>query len=434
MYTTSTSTATSTNTTTSTSNSSNINNINNITSTLTAKPGASRVSNVDLEEPGCSYQVDLNSFDNVDHSEVEQGDGTSPSDTEVETTEMETEGSIYEPPRKAIRRKKTEPIQNVIDSSMTKVLDRFQIPNDTASIIIGQVAFLLGHDVKSLHLFPEHIRKQRIKCRNEIYNAIRNEFSPNAVFTVHWDGKVLADCTSVNQLTCNRLAIILSSIGNSKVLVIPKIRSQKRSEEGIAVYSALIDWDVQEKVMAMCFDTTASNTSTSIGACAILEQQLNRQLLYFACRHHIMELLVAGAFQTTVEPTKSAPNILLFERFRSTWPQLDHDSFEPGITDPEVAKYSSETIRMELINFIKHQIENKFDGSRYDYIEFLKLSLLFLGEAIPGYKIAKAGAVSRARWMGKNIYSIKIFLFRKQFKISGKLSKDCSSFGSNTYY
>lgn len=109
------------------------------------------------------------------------------------------------------------------------------------------------------------------------------------------------------------------------MLGIPKIRSSKGADEAYAVYAALIDWNVQNNVMAMCFDTTASNTSTSIGACAILEQKLSKKLLHFACRHHIMELLVAGAFQATVEPATSAPSILLFDRFRSFWPKLEHD-------------------------------------------------------------------------------------------------------------
>lgn len=172
--------------------------------------------------------------------------------------------------------------------------------------------------------------------------------------------------------------------------------------------------------MAMCFDTTSSNTSISIGACAVLQQKLSRRLLYFACRHHIMELLVTGVFQATVEPVTSAPNILLFERFRKAWPDLDHDDYESGISDPEVAKYFPEHVRMDLINFINDQIQNKVDNTRHDYVEFLKLSLLFLGEKIPQYKIPKVGAISRARWMGKNIYSLKIFLFRKQFSLSGK--------------
>ena len=72
-------------------------------------------------------------------------------------------------------------------------------------------------------------------------------------------------------------------------------------------------------VMAICFDTTASNTSTSIGACAILEQKLNRNLLHFACRHHIMELLAATAFKVTVEPTTTGPTNSLFAKFPSTY-------------------------------------------------------------------------------------------------------------------
>lgn len=397
-------------------------------STSTSVPGQSTVSNVDVDSdlcvPSCSYTAQSNEvYSEVEEAEQESGDSPTDTDietTEIETTEMETEGSTYVPPRKIVRYKQTEPIQNVIDTSMIQALDRFKIPNNAASVIIGQIAYILGHDVRSLFISPEYIRMQRIKFRTEIYNTIRKQFSTNAVFTVHWDGKVLDDCTNVNQLTCNRLAIILSSNGNSKVLGIPKVASQTGVDEATAVYSALLDWNVQDNVMAMCFDTTSSNTSTSIGACVVLQQKLSRRLLYFACRHHVMELLVTGAFEATVEPVTSGPNILLFERFRKAWPDLDHDNYESGISDAEVAKYFPADVRMDLINFINDQIQNKVDKTRHDYIEFLKLSLLFLGEKIPQYKIPKVGAISRARWMGKNIYSLKIFMFRKQFKLSGK--------------
>lgn len=51
---------------------------------------------------------------------------------------------------------------------------------------------------------------------------------------------------------------------------------------------------------------------------------------------------------------------------------------------------------------------------RDDYIEFLDLVLLFLGETEES-NIRKPDAVSRARWMSRIIYSLKIFLFKHQY-------------------
>ncbi|KAF2891169.1 hypothetical protein ILUMI_15004, partial [Ignelater luminosus] len=57
---------------------------------------------------------------------------------------------------------------------------------------------------------------------------------------------------------------------------------------------------------------------------------------------------------------------------------------------------------------------------RYDYTEFLELVVILLGGTPPkGNKIRKPGAYHQARWMAKAIYSIKGFLLRSEFAITG---------------
>lgn len=314
-------------------------------------------------------------------------------------TESESDGSVYLPPKQRNSSVKLEPIQSIIESGMTQALDRFQVSNRGAAIIIGQTADNLGFDVSTLNISPEYIRLQRHNNREKIFQNIKEKFHTNSAFTVHWDGKVLQDCTSMSHVKCNRLAIILSACGETKTLGVPKLTRQTGAIEAEAVYSALQDWNVQENVMAMCFETTSSNTSSSIGACAVLEQKLGRHLLYFACRHHILELLAGAAFKVTIESTTSGPKITLFEKFRNAWPELQHDNFECGTLDPNIKKHFPVGIRNEIINFINDQIQNKVDSTRHDYIEMLKLGLLFLGEKIPNYKISQPGAISHARWM-----------------------------------
>jgi hypothetical protein len=56
---------------------------------------------------------------------------------------------------------------------------------------------------------------------------------------------------------------------------------------------------------------------------------------------------------------------------------------------------------------------------RDDYREFLELCMIFLGQ-IPtrGVHFQSPGAMHRARWLAKVLYSIKIWLFRDQFKMT----------------
>ena len=47
------------------------------------------------------------------------------------------------------------------------------------------------------------------------------------------------------------------------------------------------EWEISDQIVGMSFDTTSSNTGVRLGACTLLEAELNRNLLQFASRHYI---------------------------------------------------------------------------------------------------------------------------------------------------
>lgn len=102
---------------------------------------------------------------------------------------------------------------------------------------------------------------------------------------------------------------------------------------------------------------------------------------------------------------------------------MDHTKYDSGLKDPSVNEHLR-TIVKPITSFIEEQmkLEEEKKTLRADYYELLELSLLFLGGKLkkkPGQVIFHpAGAIHHARWMAKAIYSLKIFLFRKQFQIS----------------
>jgi len=108
----------------------------------------------------------------------------------------------------------------------------------------------------------------------------------------------------------------------SQLLTVAKLPSGTGQAQASAVFEALKDWDVVTRVNAMCFDTTSSNTGRSMGACVLLEQMLGKELLYFACRHHVMELVVGAVFQACMGST-SGPEVPLFKRFQTRWEFID---------------------------------------------------------------------------------------------------------------
>ena len=87
----------------------------------------------------------------------------------------------------------------------------------------------------------------------------------------------------------------------------------------------------------MSFDTTAPNTGRKQGACVLIEQKLQKNLLYLPCRHHILELLAQTAF-TTIMVSTAAPEVLLLKRFQIRWKLLDKKVFTTKAIDEELSE------------------------------------------------------------------------------------------------
>jgi len=102
---------------------------------------------------------------------------------------------------------------------------------------------------------------------------------------VHWDGKILPDITGKDNV--DRLPILVSGDGVSKLLSVPKLESGTGEAISNAVIESLFDWSITDRVQSLSFDTTASNTGHINGACKLIEEKIGRKLLYLACRHHI---------------------------------------------------------------------------------------------------------------------------------------------------
>ena len=64
---------------------------------------------------------------------------------------------------------------------------------------------------------------------------------------------------------------------------------------------------------------------------------------------------------------------------------------------------------------------------RGDYLELLNLCIVFLGESTTtsefNVKFMTPGATDNARWMGKAIYCLKIYLFQGKYFITAKEKK-----------
>jgi len=75
------------------------------------------------------------------------------------------------------------------------------------------------------------------KHREAAAAGIVEAFRPDTVLTVHWDGKVMPDSTGRDNV--DRLPTLVSTMGETKMLGIPKIPSGTCQAEAQAVYNAI---------------------------------------------------------------------------------------------------------------------------------------------------------------------------------------------------
>jgi hypothetical protein len=82
----------------------------------------------------------------------------------------------------------------------------------------------------------------------------------------------------------------------------------------------------------------------------------------------------------------------------------------------------NEVITTDMISFAQNQL--KQFQPRDDCKELLNLTIIFLGgTSEKGISFTAPAGLHRARWMAKAIYSLKLYLFREQFKLTKREEK-----------
>jgi hypothetical protein len=101
----------------------------------------------------------------------------------------------------------------------------------------------------------------------------------------------------------------------------------------------------------------------------------------------------------------------MFNNVKEKWDKLDKDCPRVlGLVEQDLKQKKSRTIAV-VSNFLVEA------SPRADYREVAELCLILLGEEPPrGIHWAKPGAIHQARWMVRDIYSIKMLLFSKELQ------------------
>ena len=129
--------------------------------------------------------------------------------------------------------------QQIISAPLAAMLDRNLLSDRAAMMIVCESIRALGQDPEVLALNRSTIQRERHKHRESAAAGIKEAFKPNTALTVHWDGKLMLDLTGKEKV--DRLPILVSTMGEKKLLGIPKIAAGTRKIEAQAVYNAICE-------------------------------------------------------------------------------------------------------------------------------------------------------------------------------------------------
>jgi len=79
----------------------------------------------------------------------------------------------------------------------------------------------------------------------------------------------------------DRLSVLVFADVKDKLLGVPKLVSGTGVN---ALYYVLTEWGLGNKIVYI----TSINTGLKNGACVLLEHKIEEELLWIACRHHIL--------------------------------------------------------------------------------------------------------------------------------------------------
>jgi hypothetical protein len=333
-------------------------------------------------------------------------------DFDVELAEVEADFVCLKVPRKIMQ-----------SDEITQAADRLKLSDNQGTMIVSAVLKASGGNLDDFDISRSTTRRSRMCMRQHIAENIMDTVrqNPPRFGALHWDGKLLCDSLGEKY---ERLAVLLSGAPEyteGKLLGVPSLPDSKGQTQADATYDLLQVWDLLDNVRALVFDTTSSNSGIHKGAAKLIEEHLGKKLLYLACRHHILEVIV-GEIWRVLFGAIHAPENKMFADFKEAWKDIDKAS--PRLTRLTVSNPWLLNVRNQVLKELGELLSSKDSAvlPRDDYRECAENTLIILGETPPrGIHFMKPGAIHQARWMANNIYANKMFLFSKAMNYDDEL-------------
>ena len=155
--------------------------------------------------------------------------------------------------------------------------------------IVVSVLKAVGIDIKDMTLSAmSSIYRAHKKIRKSIAQNIQETFVPNTPLIAHFDSNKILPDTYGNLV--GMMPIIISGLNVEKLLAIPKLSVSTGELLRNSIVEVLKEWKVVPDWLAGLY--TGIHTS----AITIIQQAYDKCLLFLACRHHVLEIILAAVF------------------------------------------------------------------------------------------------------------------------------------------
>ena len=109
-------------------------------------------------------------------------------------------------------------------------------------------------------------------------------------------------------------------------------------------FDLLSSWNCMDSIVNMAFNTTTSNTDHVTVTCITIQEKLGKALLWSACCHHVVEVILSNLFDNQqVEASKSS-GIILFSRLKKNF-----ELVQSRITDGPLACFSGLLVKLHKV-------------------------------------------------------------------------------------
>ena len=167
----------------------------------------------------------------------------------------------------------------------------------------------------------------------------------------------------------DRIAVSVSSpdFGHKDDLLLGVVPSTsgKAMDQALIIQNLVEYFEIPDNVMAICTDTTATNTGRKEGAIVILTKSFGKPLLWLMCRHHIYERHITHAYKVLSGEETKAPRKALYINFQKRWEEFypiiakGSEKFKKFDEKLLLPGSSLHTMYLEAKNFIAYALEQE---------------------------------------------------------------------------